>query len=290
MTHSMTGFGKSEVTIGHLHVNIEIRSLNSKFLDLSLKIPTVFKEIDSSLRFLIKNELNRGKIELAIHYEKINSNSKITINKEQLKNYYNQLKEISAELNNQNNEDFMGYALKLPEVIQHQKETVDKQSNEILINAVKQACKDLNSFREKEGESLQKELLNYVNSIQDNLAKINPFEKERLPKVKQKLLRSVEELNLKSQIDEKRLEQELIYYAEKLDLTEEKVRLKEHCIHFMETLKEINSGKKLGFITQEMGREINTLGSKAHHLSIQKIVVEMKDELEKIKEQVLNIL
>ena len=290
MTHSMTGFGKSEVTIGHLHVNIEIRSLNSKFLDLTLKIPTVFKEIDSSLRSVIKNELKRGKIELAIHYEKINSSSKITINKEQLKNYYNQLKEISAELNNQNNEDFMGYALKLPEVIQHQKETVDKQSNEILINAVKQACKDLNSFREKEGESLQKALLNYVNSIQDNLAKINPFEKERLPKVKQKLLRSVEELNLKSQIDEKRLEQELIYYAEKLDLTEEKVRLKEHCIHFMETLKEMSSGKKLGFITQEMGREINTLGSKAHHLSIQKIVVEMKDELEKIKEQVLNIL
>jgi len=286
----MTGFGKSEVTIGHLHVNIEIRSLNSKFLDLTLKIPTVFKEIDSSLRSIIKNELNRGKIELAIHYEKINSNSKITINKEQLKNYYNQLKEISAELNNQNNEDFMGYALKLPEVIQHQKETVDKQSNEILINAVEQACKDLKSFREKEGKSLQKELLNYVISIQDNLAKINPFEKERLPKVKQKLLRSVEELNLKSQIDEKRLEQELIYYAEKLDLTEEKVRLKEHCIHFMETLKEINSGKKLGFITQEMGREINTLGSKAHHLSIQKIVVKMKDELEKIKEQVLNIL
>ena len=290
MTHSLTGFGKSEVTIGHLHVNIEIRSLNSKFLDLNLKIPTVFKEIDSSLRSIIKNELNRGKIELAIHYEKINSSSKITINKEQLKNYYNQLKEISAELNNQNNEDFMGYALKLPEVIQHQKETVDKQSNEILLNAVEQACKDLKSFREKEGESLQKELLNYVNSIQDNLAKINPFEKERLPKVKQKLLRSIEELNLKSQIDEKRLEQELIYYAEKLDLTEEKVRLKEHCIHFMETLKEINSGKKLGFITQEMGREINTIGSKAHHLSIQKIVVEMKDELEKIKEQVLNIL
>ena len=290
MTHSMTGFGKSEVTIGHLHVNIEIRSLNSKFLDLTLKIPAVFKEIDSSLRSIIKNELKRGKIELAIHYEKIKSSSKITINKEQLKNYYNQLKEISTELNNQNNEDFMGYALKLPEVIQHQKETVDKQSNEILISAVKEACKDINSFREKEGESLQKELLNYVNSIQDNLTKINPFEKERLPKVKEKLLRSVEELNLKSQIDEKRLEQELIYYAEKLDLTEEKVRLKEHCSHFMETLKKMNSGKKLGFITQEMGREINTLGSKAHHLSIQKIVVEMKDELEKIKEQVLNIL
>lgn len=290
MTHSMTGFGKSEVTIGHLHVNIEIRSLNSKFLDLTLKIPSVFKEIDSSLRSIIKSDLKRGKVELAIHYEKISSSSKITINKEQLINYYSQLKEISTELNNQNDKDFMGYALKLPDVIQHQKETVDKQSNEILINAVKEACKDLNSFRKKEGVSLQKELLNYVNSILDNLTKINPFEKERLPKVKQKLLRSVEELNLKSQIDEKRLEQELIFYAEKLDLTEEKVRLKEHCNHFMETLKEMSSGKKLGFITQEMGREINTLGSKAHHLSIQKIVVEMKDELEKIKEQVLNIL
>ena len=290
MTHSMTGFGKSEVTIGHLHVNIEIRSLNSKFLDLNLKIPTVFKEIDSLLRSILKNELKRGKVELTIHYEKINPISKITINKEQLKNYYNQLKEISTELDNQNDKDFMGFALKLPEVIQHQKETVDKQSNEILINAVKEACRDLNSFREKEGESLQKELLNYINSILDNLIKINPFEKERLPKVKERLLNSIEELNLKSQIDEKRLEQELIYYAEKLDLTEEKVRLKEHCSHFMEILPEKNSGKKLGFITQEMGREINTLGSKAHHLSIQKLVVEMKDELEKIKEQVLNIL
>ena len=290
MTHSLTGFGKSEVTIGHLHVNIEIRSLNSKFLDITLKIPTVFKEIDSSLRTIIKNDLTRGKVELSIHYEKINSSSRITINKEQLKNYYSQLKEISTELNNQNDKDFMGYALKLPEVIQHQKETVDKQSNETLINAVKEACEDLNSFRKKEGESLQKELLNYVNSILGNLTKIDPFEKERLPKVKQKLFRSVEELNLKSQIDEKRLEQELIYYAEKLDLTEEKIRLKEHCSYFLETLKEKNSGKKLGFITQEMGREINTLGSKANHLSIQKIVVEMKDELEKIKEQVLNIL
>ncbi len=290
MTHSMTGFGKSEVTIGPLHVNIEIRSLNSKFLDLSLKIPSVFKEIDSSVRSIIKNELKRGKVEIAIHYEKISSSSKITINKEQLINYYKQLKDISTELNNENDKDFMGYALKLPEVIQHQKETVDKKSNEILINAIKEACKDLNIFREKEGESLQKELLNYVHSILDNLKKINPFEKERLPKVKEKLLRSIEELNLKSQIDEKRLEQELIYYSERLDLTEEKVRLNEHCKHFMETVTEMNSGKKLGFITQEMGREINTLGSKAHHLSIQKIVVEMKDDLEKIKEQVLNIL
>ena len=290
MTHSMTGFGKSEVTIGHLHINIEIRSLNSKFLDLSLKIPAIFKEIDLSVRSVIKNDLKRGKVEVAIHYEKISSNSKITINKDQLIDYYNQLKKISNELNNENDKDFMGYALKLPEVIQHQKETVDNESNEILINAVKEACKDLNSFREKEGESLQKELLNYVNSILDNLNKINPFEKERLPKVKEKLLRSIEELSLKSQIDEKRLEQELIYYSEKLDLTEEKVRLNEHCKHFIETLTEMNSGKKLGFITQEMGREINTLGSKANHLSIQKIVVEMKDDLEKIKEQVLNIL
>ena len=150
--------------------------------------------------------------------------------------------------------------------------------------------KDLKKFRMNEGSALEKELKGYLNSILDNLMKVKKFEKERLPKVKEKLKRAIDELNLKNQIDEKRLEQELIYYSEKIDITEEKVRLKEHCLHFKKSINEINSGKKLGFITQEMGREINTLGSKANNISIQKIVVNMKDELEKIKEQVLNVL
>ena len=145
-------------------------------------------------------------------------------------------------------------------------------------------------FRKKEGLALEKELSNYLSNILKNLSTISSFEEERLPKVKNKLLKAIEELELKSKVDEKRLEQELIYYAEKIDITEEKVRLSEHCQHFAEALKENGSGKKLGFITQEMGREINTLGSKAHNISIQKLVVGMKDELEKIKEQVLNIL
>jgi uncharacterized protein (TIGR00255 family) len=286
----MTGFGKSEVIIDELQINVEVKSLNSKFLDLSLKLPSAFKNLDLSIRSFVKEYLKRGKIEVMIHYEKKEASKKIIINKDQLINYYNQLSEVSNELKLKIDSDLIGYALKLPEVIQHQKDTIEEDSNGEILNAVKEACKDLNSFRKKEGNALNKELVKYVNSILESLKEINQYEKERLPKVRDKLKKAIDELNLKSQVDEKRLEQELIFYSEKLDLTEEKVRLKEHCNHFIDSTKELNSGKKLGFISQEMGREINTLGSKANNISIQKIVVGMKDELEKIKEQVLNIL
>ena len=290
MIQSMTGFGKSEVTIDELQINVEVKSLNSKFLDLSLKLPSAFKSLDLSVRSFVKEYLKRGKIEVMIHYEKKEASKKIIINKDQLINYYNQLSEVSNELKLKIDSDLIGYALKLPEVIQHKKDTVEEDSNGEILNAVKEACKDLNSFRKKEGNALNKELVKYVNSILESLKEINQYEKERLPKVRDKLKKAIDELNLKSQVDEKRLEQELIFYSEKLDLTEEKVRLKEHCNHFIDSTKELNSGKKLGFISQEMGREINTLGSKANNISIQKIVVGMKDELEKIKEQVLNVL
>jgi uncharacterized protein (TIGR00255 family) len=286
----MTGFGKSEVIIDELQINVEVKSLNSKFLDLSLKLPSAFKNLDLSIRSFVKEYLKRGKIEVMIHYEKKETSKKIIINKDQLINYYNQLSEVSNELKLKIDSDLIGYALKLPEVIQHQKDAIEEDSNGEILNAVKEACKDLNSFRKKEGNALNKELVKYVNSILESLKEINQYEKERLPKVKDKLKKAIDELNLKSQVDEKRLEQELIFYSEKLDLTEEKVRLKEHCNHFIDSTKELNSGKKLGFISQEMGREINTLGSKANNISIQKIVVGMKDELEKIKEQVLNVL
>ena len=290
MIQSMTGFGKSEVIIDELQINVEVKSLNSKFLDLSLKLPSAFKSLDLSVRSFVKEYLKRGKIEVMIHYEKKEASKKIIINKDQLINYYNQLSEVSNELKLKIDSDLIGYALKLPEVIQHEKDTVEEDSNGEILNAVKEACKDLNSFRKKEGNALNKELVKYVNSILESLKEINQYEKERLPKVRDKLKKAIDELNLKSQVDEKRLEQELIFYSEKLDLTEEKVRLKEHCNHFIDSTKELNSGKKLGFISQEMGREINTLGSKANNISIQKIVVGMKDELEKIKEQVLNVL
>ena len=290
MIQSMTGFGKSEVIIDELQINVEVKSLNSKFLDLSLKLPSAFKNLDLSIRSFVKEYLKRGKIEVMIHYEKKETSKKIIINKDQLINYYNQLSEVSNELKLKIDSDLIGYALKLPEVIQHQKDAIEEDSNGEILNAVKEACKDLNSFRKKEGNALNKELVKYVNSILESLKEINQYEKERLPKVRDKLKKAIDELNLKSQVDEKRLEQELIFYSEKLDLTEEKVRLKEHCNHFIDSTKELNSGKKLGFISQEMGREINTLGSKANNISIQKIVVGMKDELEKIKEQVLNVL
>ena len=204
--------------------------------------------------------------------------------------YYNELKEITNELNENIDKDLIGYTLKLPEIIQNSKELINHNSKKLLLSSVEKACEDLTKFRKNEGSALNKELKGYLNSILDNLKKINGYEIERLPKVKEKLKKAIDELNLKNHLDEKRLEQELIYYSEKIDITEEKVRLKEHCIHFKNSLKESNSGKKLGFITQEMGREINTIGSKASHILIQKIVVDMKNELEKIKEQVLNVL
>ena len=290
MMLSMTGFGKSEVTLDHFNINIEIRSLNSKFLDLTLKLPNIFKELDLPIRKLIKEKVIRGKVELMIHYEKINHTKSISLNKEKIISYHNELKEITDELNYNSDKDLIGYTLKLPEIIHHSKEILSEGSKIIVLSSVEKACEDLKKFRKNEGSALQRELSGYLNSILDNLLKINKFEIERLPKVKEKLKKAIDELSLKNQIDEKRLEQELIYYSEKIDITEEKVRLKEHCLHFKQSIKENNSGKKLGFITQEMGREINTLGSKANHISIQKIVVSMKDELEKIKEQVLNVL
>lgn len=290
MTLSMTGFGKSEVTLDHFNVNIEIRSLNSKFLDLSLKLPNIFKDLELPIRKLIKEKVIRGKVELIIHYEKINMTNTASLNKEKIIGYHNELKEITEKLNYNSDKDLIGYALKLPEIIQHSKDILNENSKSLVLSCVEKACEDLKKFRINEGSALKKELNKYLNSILEDLLDVNNFEIERLPKVKEKLFKAIDELNLKNQIDEKRLEQELIYYSEKIDLTEEKVRLKEHCLHFKKSIKETNSGKKLGFITQEMGREINTLGSKANHISIQKIVVNMKDELEKIKEQVLNVL
>ena len=290
MMLSMTGFGKSEVTLDHFNVNIEIRSLNSKFLDLSLKLPNIFKDLELPIRKLIKEKVIRGKVELINHYEKINMTNTDSLNKEKIIGYHNELKEITEKLNYNSDKDLIGYALKLPEIIQHSKDILNENSKSLVLSCVEKACEDLKKFRINEGSALEKELNKYLNSILEDLLDVNNFEIERLPKVKEKLFKAIDELNLKNQIDEKRLEQELIYYSEKIDLTEEKVRLKEHCLHFKKSIKETNSGKKLGFITQEMGREINTLGSKANHISIQKIVVNMKDELEKIKEQVLNVL
>ena len=286
----MTGFGKAEVKLKQLYLNIEIRSLNSKFLDLNIKTPSIFKEMDLSIRSIIKDEVKRGKVELTLHYEKTSEEQNISFNKEQVLNYYNQIKTLKTELNDNIESDILAQVLKLPDIIQHYKEELKESDRKIILKGILEACEELNKFRYKEGESLGKIISNYVKNIQSQIKEIEKFEKERLPEIKTKLNKAIDELQLKDKIDNKRLEQEIIYYSEKIDITEEKVRLNEHCNYFLKTLNEQQGGKKLGFISQEMGREINTLGSKAHNLSIQKIVVNMKDELEKIKEQVLNIL
>ena len=286
----MTGFGKAEVKLKQLYLNIEIRSLNSKFLDLNIKTPSIFKEMDLSIRSIIKDEVKRGKVELTLHYEKTSEEQNISFNKEQVVNYYKQIKTLKTELNDNIESDILAQVLKLPDIIQHYKEELKESDQKIILKGILEACEELNKFRYKEGESLGKIISNYVKNIQSQIKEIEKFEKERLPEIKTKLNKAIDELQLKDKIDNKRLEQEIIYYSEKIDITEEKVRLNEHCNYFLKTLNEQQGGKKLGFISQEMGREINTLGSKAHNLSIQKIVVNMKDELEKIKEQVLNIL
>ena len=290
MILSMTGFGKAEVKLKQLYLNIEIRSLNSKFLDLNIKTPSIFKEMDLSIRSIIKDEVKRGKVELTLHYEKTSEEQNTSFNKEQVLNYYKQIKTLKTELNDNIESDILAQVLKLPDIIQHYKEELKESDQKIILKGILEACEELNKFRHKEGESLGKIISNYVKNIQSQIKEIEKFEKERLPEIKTKLNKAIDELQLKDKIDNKRLEQEIIYYSEKIDITEEKVRLNEHCNYFLKTLNEQQSGKKLGFICQEMGREINTLGSKAHNLSIQKIVVNMKDELEKIKEQVLNIL
>jgi uncharacterized protein (TIGR00255 family) len=286
----MTGFGKAEVKTKQLFVSIEIRSLNSKFLDLNLKTPSYLRDLDLQARSIIKNEVKRGKVELLIHYEKNSQENNISFNKNQISNYYNELKKLRQELKDNSNSDLLAQILKLPDVINNDKNNLEQNDQQDILNGVTEACQSLNQFRAKEGAALLKVLLSYVNNIQTQLKEVEKFEKERLPEVKSKLSKAIEQLELKDKIDSKRLEQELIYYSEKIDITEEKVRLNVDCIYFIDTINNEQAGKKLGFITQEMGREINTLGSKAHHLSIQKIVVNMKDELEKIKEQVLNIL
>ena len=290
MMLSMTGFGKAEISLNQLHLQVEIRSLNSKYLDLSIKIPSFLKAVELDARKLIKEHLKRGKVELLIHYEKNENQSNVSLNTKQISAYYEQLAALNNKLQGGLGIDLLGHTLKLPDTIQHQKDSLDDNDLQKILSGISEACSDLNNFRRNEGESLHAELVGRIENIQQLAQNVIPFESERLPKVKTKILEAINTLNQKSQIDEKRLEQELIFYAEKLDITEEKVRLNEHCDHFLKTMRDEGAGKKLGFITQEIGREINTLGSKAHHLAIQKLVVEMKDELEKIKEQILNVL
>ncbi len=290
MIYSMTGYGKASREINKKKFTVEVRTLNSKSLDLNLKFPPVFREHESEIRSLIAQILDRGKVDFWLLQEDLAESSTYSINEPLVQSYYRQLKDLSSALQIRET-DWMQLIFRLPEVIKTSEETIsDEMWNEIkslIIEALKR-CMD---FRRAEGNSLMNALDNHVSIIEKHLETTTPFEITRTEKLRDKLRKSILELLNESEIDKNRFEQEIIYYLEKLDISEEKVRLKSHCNYFRETMRADGfNGRKLNFISQEMGREINTLGSKASDANIQRIVVLMKDELEKIKEQVMNVL
>jgi uncharacterized protein (TIGR00255 family) len=287
----MTGYGKSIVETPQKKITIEIKSLNSKQLDLNSKIPWLYKEKELEIKSLVSQRLDRGKIDLSIFCDNLDDENIPAINKVIVKNYYNQLREISEELDLDLNEHILSTILRLPETLKTERNELGDEEWELVKKQLLEAINMLDIYRIEEGNALEKDIRNNVGRIVTSLQNIESFEDGRIKKVREKLLSILNE-NVKSEnIDKNRFEQELIFYLEKFDINEEKVRLRKHCEYFLESLDTPSpNGKILSFITQEIGREINTIGSKANDASIQKLVVMMKDDLEKIKEQTLNVL
>ncbi len=292
MLISMTGFGKAVVEPKHKKVSIEIKSLNSKQLDINTRIPNIYKEKDLVFRNEIKTQIGRGKVELSIFMETIDAEKATKINKPVIADYYQQLVDISTELNIPvGNETILQTLTKLPDALITEQQELDEEEWNTIFEGFKQAIAELIDFRKQEGCALAEDIFSRIHKIEELLTEVPQFENERIENLKARINDNLSDFIEKQNVDKNRFEQELIYYLEKLDITEEKVRLANHCKYFMETAQQGGAiGKKLGFITQEIGREINTLGSKANHSDIQKIVIQMKDELEKIKEQLLNVL
>jgi len=287
----MTGFGKATGEINHKKITVEIKSLNSKQADISVRMPSFYKEKELILRSLINKNLQRGKIEVNLYAELLGENSTLHLNKELFEKYYNEFDTAAKSVDPNHNSDIVGIISKLPDVMKSDRSELDKTEWTGVLSIIENALTEINAFRLTEGKSLENELTLRVNNISDLLVLVEKYEQERIETVKARIITNLKEVVDENKIDKDRFEQELIYYIEKYDVTEEKIRLAQHCKYFMETMdSNISEGKKLGFICQEMGREINTLGSKANHAELQKIVVQMKDELEKIKEQILNIL
>ncbi len=292
MIQSMTGFGKATAAYNTKKINVEIKSLNSKTLDLSTRIAPLYREKEMEIRQYIAKSLERGKIDFSIWIEKDASTDATPINSSLVQNYYQQIKKISAETGIPEPTDWYNTLLRLPDVTtKTDVEELTDEEWEAARNAICEAVNHLVDFRKQEGAALQKKFTEKVDNIQALLASIEPYEKSRVEKIKQNIVNGLQQIP-NVEYDKNRLEQELIYYIEKLDISEEKQRLANHLKYFRETMNEEGHcvGKKLGFIAQEMGREINTTGSKSNQAEMQNIVVKMKDELEQIKEQVLNAL
>jgi uncharacterized protein (TIGR00255 family) len=291
MLRSMTGYGKTEVSLSDKNVIIEIKSLNSKNLDASVKVPTIYREKELEIRQMISKELERGKIDCTIYYDLNEGVTPAFINEDIFKSYHKSLKKLAEETGIPAGEEMISAILRLPDTIKYEKPSLDENEWELNKNGIKEALNQLNEFRVQEGNSMKNDLDSWLKNIEDNLERVEPYENERIVRIRERIEKNLGEMVSKDAIDNNRLEQEMIYFLEKLDISEEKTRLGNHLRYFRETMDLNDSiGKKLSFISQEMGREINTLGSKANDSDIQHLVVIMKDDLEKIKEQIANIL
>ena len=291
MIKSMTGYGKAIAETPQKKVTIEIKSLNSKLLDLNTKIPWYYKEKEPEIRNLISQRLDRGKIDFSIYCDMLDDEVDTVINKSAVRNYYNQFKEIAAELKIDLDDQIFTAIMKLPDTLKTEKPEMSGTEWEIVKNQITESVIMLDLYRIEEGNSIMTDLRKCIAKILSFLETVQTFEAGRITKIREKLITLLEENLGPEKVDKNRFEQEIIFYLEKYDINEEKVRLKTHCDYFVETIDTpAPNGKILNFIAQEIGREINTIGSKANDASIQKLVVMMKDELEKIKEQTLNVL
>lgn len=285
----MTGFGKATSSIGDKTLVVEIRALNSKSADISLRVPPQLRNYELELRNELSKQLERGKIDLSIYIESAQGEAPVEINATLARAYYTQLQKLAKELNEPLS-DPLGQIMRLPDVMKAERKEMDEKEWKVILKCVYDAVKQLNEFRDTEGKSLQRDFDDRLDKIEKSLDQVTKLDTNRVSQIKERIRTNLTEFIGKDKIDENRFEQEMIYYIEKLDINEEKVRLKTHLDYFRDTCKDASPGRKLTFISQEIGREINTIGSKANDAQIQKLVVLMKDELEKIKEQANNVL
>ncbi len=290
MLQSMTGFGKASAQFADKKITVEIKSLNSKQFDLSMKMPSLYREKELIIRSMVAKVLDRGKVDLSIYTESPEGDRNVTINHKLAQLYLDQIRELGAKTGLKEPDGLLTSILGFPEVLKTERPELSDEEWNVVQEAVENAAAALNEFRLSEGKRLETDIVQRVKNIETLTTDLEPHLDERIKEVRQRIQNNIAELIQKEQADQNRLEQEIVYYLEKLDITEEEIRLKSHCKYFLDTLNESSeAGKKLGFISQEMGREINTMGSKANYVPIQQLVVQMKDELEKIKEQLLNI-
>lgn len=288
MLKSMTGFGKATGTYHTKKITVEIRSLNSKSLDLSTRIPSHFKELDAHMRKMILATCGRGKIDFALSVDVAEAEQPKSINEKKAMAYFDELKALEKVIGEESS-DYLSMILRMPDIYSSVKSDLTEDEKEIVFTVAKEAIESLNTFRRKEGEDLQLEFQERIDEIRSFLLEVPKYEQERIEIIRERMKKGLEDIKSGS-YDDNRFEQEMIFYIEKLDVAEEKMRLSNHLTYFEETMILNESGKKLGFIAQEIGREINTLGSKSNHAEMQKLVIGMKDNLEKIKEQILNTL